>query len=235
MHLSVIIPAYNEKERIGKTLSIMGDYFKSQDYDYEVIVVDDGSEDGTVLESEKSDLSSEDKLKVVKNGVNKGKGFSVKNGILNSIGEYVLICDADMSTPIEEVERLSSYMKDGYDIVIGSRGADESDVRVKQPWYRERMGRTFNLFVRIILMKGFKDTQCGFKLFNGDILRSIAQDMRINGFCFDVEILYLAKKKGYKVKETGVPWDNSPDSKVKVITSSANMFLDLFKIKKMHR
>ena len=235
MFLSIIIPAYNEEQRIGKTLFTMKEYFKSQNYDYEVIVVDDGSRDDTVLKSQESSLALDGKLKVVKNGINRGKGFSVKNGILNSSGEYILISDADMSTPIQEVEKLLKHIKDGNDVVIGSRSIQGSDIRVYQPWYRQIMGKTFNLFVKTLLFRGINDTQCGFKLFRGDVARNIAQKMRIEGFCFDVEMLYLAKKSGFKVKEIGVVWENSPDSRVTVVNSSLNMFFDLFKIKKIHR
>ncbi|MEA3488884.1 MAG: dolichyl-phosphate beta-glucosyltransferase [Candidatus Omnitrophota bacterium] len=234
MYLSIVIPAYNEENRIGPTLSLMHDYFFSRDYDHEVILVDDGSTDGTVPEAERSRFVSESRLKIVQNGVNRGKGFSVRNGIMNSRGEYVLICDADMSTPIEEMDKLAGYFHEGYDIVIGSRSIKGSDVRVRQPWYRERMGKTFNFLVKLILMGGIKDTQCGFKVFKGDIAREIAYDLRIDGFCYDVEMLYLAEKKGYRIKEVGIVWDNSPQSKVKIMGSSLNMFFDLVKIKRLH-
>ena len=234
MHLSVVIPAYNEEKRIEDTLSRMHDYLGSKDFDHEIILVDDGSSDGTVARARGSDIAAEGKLKIVFNGRNRGKGYSVKNGIAASSGEYVLICDADMSTPIEEFDRLSAVAESGYDIVIGSRSVAGSDVRVRQPWYRERMGKVFNFFVRVLLMKGFSDTQCGFKLFRGGAAREIAHRLRIDGFCFDVEMLYLAGKKGYRVKEEGVVWDNSPQSKVKIMGSSLNMFFDLVRIKRLH-
>jgi dolichyl-phosphate beta-glucosyltransferase len=123
----------------------------------------------------------------------------------------------------------------GYDIAAGSRNVQSSDVRVHQPWYRETMGKTFNLIVKSILLDDFKDTQCGFKLFRGDVARDLAREIRIDGFCFDVEMLYLAKIRGYRIKEAGVVWDNSPQSRVKVFNSSLNMFLDLFRIRVLHR
>ena len=126
-------------------------------------------------------------------------------------------------------------MDKGSDIVIGSRSEKESDVRVRQPWYRQAMGKIFNFFVRTLLFKDFRDTQCGFKLFKGDIVREIASELRINGFCFDVELIYLILRKGYKVKEIGVIWDNSPESRVKIINSSVGMFIDLLRIKSIHR
>lgn len=230
-YLSVIIPAYNEGKRIGKTLARMGEYFKNKDYDYEIIVVDDGSSDDTILKAESSAVALAGKLKVVKNGENKGKGFSVKNGITHSLGEYVLFSDADLSTPIEEVDKLLGIVDDGSDVVIGSRSVRDSSVIAHQPWYRELMGKTFNLFVKLLIIRGFNDTQCGFKLFKGDVARDIARYMRIDGFAFDVEMLYIARIKGYKIKECGVAWENSPESKVKLFHSPISMFFDLFKIK----
>jgi len=234
MYLSVIIPAYNEEKRITSTLGQMHKFLVGKDYDYEVIVVDDGSTDGTLGEIEKSELVQAGKARAVSYDQNRGKGYAVKTGILESKGEYILVCDADMSTPIEELGRFFKLISGGNDVVIGSRSLSDSDVRIHQPWYREKMGKTFNLFIKMILMGGFQDTQCGFKLFKRDVARVIAQKLKIDGFCFDVEMLYLAKKFGYRVKEIGVIWNNSPDSKVKVVDSSVGMFLDLFKIKRIH-
>ncbi|MFC1570435.1 dolichyl-phosphate beta-glucosyltransferase [Candidatus Omnitrophota bacterium] len=235
MYLSVVIPAFNEEKRILSTLNKIDTFFREKDYDYEVIVVDDGSADGTMSTVEKSGIPSKGKVRVLSYNGNRGKGYAVKTGILESKGEYVLVSDADMSTPIEEVEKLIGIIEEGYDAVIGSRSVSDSEVRVRQPWYRERMGKTFNLFVRLTLgMNDFIDTQCGFKLFKGDVAREIAGKLQIDGFSFDVEMLYLAKRKGYKIKEVGIIWNNSPQSKVKVIASSTSMFLDLFNIRRIH-
>ena len=167
--------------------------------------------------------------------MNRGKGFSVRNGIMNSRGEYVLLSDADLSTPIEEFDRFMGYMNQGFDIIIGSRSVIDSDVRLRQPVYREFMGKVFNFFVRIVFSMTFHDTQCGFKLFKRRAAQDIASVMKVEGFSFDVEMLYVAKLKNYKIKETGVIWNNSPLSKVRVFNSSLEMFLSLFKIKKMHQ
>lgn len=235
MYLSVVIPAFNEEKRILSTLNKINSFLREKDYDYEVIVVDDGSADGTMSTVEKSGLPLKGKVQVLSYSGNRGKGYAVKTGILESKGEYVLVSDADMSTPIEEVEKLIGIIAEGYDAVIGSRSVSDSDVRVRQPWYRERMGKTFNLFVRLTLgLNDFNDTQCGFKLFKGDMAREIADKLQIDGFSFDVEMLYLAKRKGYKIKEVGIVWNNSPQSRVKVIASSTNMFLDLFSIRRIH-
>jgi dolichyl-phosphate beta-glucosyltransferase len=234
-YLSIIIPAYNEERRIANTLDRISRFLKTKDYSYEVILVDDGSVDWTVSVAGNSVLAKEGRLKVVKNHANKGKGFSVRSGILNSAGEYVLFSDADLSTPIEEMDKLFNSMKEGYDVVIGSRALEGSLVSVHQPWYREIMGKTFNFFVKALLMRGFNDTQCGFKLFKGDVAREIAGDMKTEGFCFDVEMLYLAKIKGYNIREIGVMWENSPESKVRLISSPLSMLTDLFNIKRIHK
>lgn len=234
-YLSIVIPAYNEGQRIAKTLSRIYDFLKTKKYDYKVIVVDDGSSDDTVLKARESLLGKEGMLEVVSNGVNIGKGRAVKNGILNSDGEYLLFSDADLSTPIEEVDKLFTHIEKGADAVIGSRSAAGSKVVVHQSWYRELMGKTFNMFVKLLLIRDFNDTQCGFKLFKGKVVRDIAGLMRIDGFAFDVEMLYIARSKGYKIKEAGISWENSTESKVKFFHSPASMFIDLFRIKTLHK
>lgn len=233
--LSIIVPAYNEEERLGASLEKIHSYLNTKGFKYEVIVVDDGSTDKTDLEAQQSQLFKEGKLSLIRNEINMGKGFSVKRGILASKGDYVLFSDADLSTPIEELEKLFVYIREGYDIIIGSRAMDDSDVRVHQPWQREGMGKTFNFFIRMFLMKDFNDTQCGFKLFKGEIVRKLAAALKITGFCFDVELLYLAKVKGHRIKEIGIIWKNSSQSKVKVIGSSVNMLLDLLMVKRLHK
>jgi dolichyl-phosphate beta-glucosyltransferase len=234
MFISIIIPAYNEEERLKISLDKLYQYLKSRDYDYEAIVVDDGSTDKTSETILESALSKAGKVIFLTNRENKGKGFSVKQGILHSIGEYVLFSDADFSTPIEELDKLLDYVKNGYDIAIGSRSIKGANITVRQPFYREAMGKVFNFLVQIFVLKGIHDTQCGFKLFCGKCAKSIAEEIKIDRFGFDVEMLYLAQKKNYKIKEVPVTWINSPTSKVNPISDSFKMFLELLSIKKLH-
>jgi dolichyl-phosphate beta-glucosyltransferase len=228
--LSIIIPAFNEERRLLSTLEKIYSYFEKRNGAYEIIVVDDGSTDNTSTCA--NDFRSKFKCtRLVRNGGNRGKGYSVKNGFLQATGEYLLFSDADLSTPIEEIEKLKAYLENGYDIAIGSRGLKESDIQVHQPWYREIMGRTFNILVRVLCVRDFKDTQCGFKCFIREAALEVCKRQRLERFSFDVEMLYIAKKLGYKVKEVPVRWVNESETKVKAIRDSANMFVDLLKIK----
>ena len=234
MFLSIIIPAYNEQERLKISLGKLYQYLINKDYDYEIIMVDDGSSDKTCETVFESMLAKAGKIIFLNNGENKGKGFSVKRGILHSTGEFVLFSDADFSTPIEELDKLFSCLKNGYDIVIGSRSIKGANITVRQPFYREMMGKSFNFLVQIIALRGIQDTQCGFKLFNGQCAKNIAQELKIERFGFDVEMLYLAQKKNYKIKEVPVTWINSPTSKVDPIRDSWKMFRDLLAMKRLH-
>jgi dolichyl-phosphate beta-glucosyltransferase len=228
--ISVIIPAYNEEARILVTLLRVSDYLQEHFVEFEIIVVDDGSSDKTseIADDIRQKIGS---IRLVRHSSNTGKGYAVKKGVLSSKHSLLLICDADMSTPIEEVEKLIPYIKDDYDIALGSRALQESDIVVRQPWYRERMGKTFNLLVRTLVMTGIRDTQCGFKLFKGEVARDLFAKSLINGFSYDVEILFLARKAGYKIKEVPVKWLNSPDSKVRIIKDSSRMLIELIKIR----
>lgn len=228
--ISVVVPAYNEEGRLGPTLDALWRFMRESFGDFELIVVDDGSTDGT-LSLAKGKASSIPNIRVLENERNRGKGCSVRKGFLASRGDLVLLCDADMSTPVEETDRLLGHINEGWDIAIGSRGLRDSDIVVRQPWYRERMGKTFNLIVRLVLMGGIKDTQCGFKLFRGDVARRLFRESRINGFAFDAEVLFIAGKSGYRIKELPVRWINSPHSKVRVFRDSAMMFLEILKVR----
>jgi dolichyl-phosphate beta-glucosyltransferase len=230
---SVIIPAYNESQRILPTLDRISEYFKNYFINFEIIVVNDGSNDNTleILLQAKNSIKT---LQVTGYDVNKGKGFAIKFGVNISKGDFILISDADLSTPIEEVEKLMFYCESGYDIAIGSRALKESEIIIRQPWWREFMGKSFNKIVRIIANIDFSDTQCGFKLFRGEIGRSLFRKSKIDRFAYDIEILYLAKKEGYKIKEVPIKWLNSPYSKVKPFKDSLQCLKDLIKIKLIH-
>ena len=234
MNLSIIIPAYNEEKRLGRTLEEIRTYFQDKDCVYEVIIVDDGSSDNTTFVASDSLLAKESKLKVVKNEINRGKGFSVRRGMADAIGELILFSDADLSTPIEEIEKLNLHLLNGFDAAIGSRSIQGSQVKEPQPKYRVLMGKTFNLMVRAFVLKGFIDTQCGFKLFKKKCIENILPKMKINGFSFDVEMLYIATSNGYKIKEVPVVWIDSKGSKVNPLYDSAKMFMDLIFIKAIH-
>jgi len=234
MFLSIIIPAYNEEKRLGATLEKVHSYFNSRPYTYEVIVVNDGSSDATVDIALSSTLNQVGRLRLMRNEPNRGKGFSVKKAILASGGENIIYSDADLSTPIEEIEKLLPYIKSGFDIVIGSRSIKGANVEVHQPFYRGSMGKFFNLLVQLFVLKGIIDTQCGFKLFDAEIAKKIAAELKIDKFAFDVEILYIAKKNNYKIKEVPIRWINSLDSRVNPVSDSFKMFLDLISIKKLH-
>ncbi len=225
--LSVVIPAYNESQRIKSTVDIILKYLKNWKIKFEIIVVDDGSIDNTVDEVKKINKKN---IRLIKNVRNYGKGYSEKNGILNSRYEYVLFSDADLSTPIDMLDRFEKYI-DNYDIVIGSRALSGSDIKIKQPFYREFMGKIFNKFVRLFTVRGINDTQCGFKLFKGNIAKKIFERATLDGFGFDVEILYIAKLNGIKIIEVPVIWRNSKLSKVRPIKDAVRMFKDLFIIR----
>lgn len=231
--LSVVIPAYNEEKRLGQTLRRISGFLSEKGYSFEIIVVDDGSSDGTESISRESGMR-EPVLKVLSNGINRGKGFSVRRGMNEASGRFVLFTDADLSTPIEELGKLERAVRDGADIAIGSRSIPGSEVKVPQPFYRVLMGKTFNLFVRSIVIRGLVDTQCGFKLFKGECLRDVLPEMKVDGFSFDVELLYIARRKGYRIKEVPVVWLDCRDSKVRPFRDSARMFFELVYMKWMH-
>jgi len=234
--ISVVIPAFEEELRISDTIRRIHEYLTKRSEEFEIIVVDDGSSDKTadVVESLGKALGN---IRLKRNSVNKGKGFSVRKGILSSLYTLILVCDADLSTPIEELEKLLPYYYEGFDIIIGSRGLKESDIIKRQPWYRERMGKIFNLIVRSVVLDGFKDTQCGFKVFKGAVAQKIFKLCRVDGFSFDVEMLFIAQMMGYRIKEVPIRWINSPSSRIRILRDSFRMLVDIFVIRfnRIHR
>ncbi len=229
--LSVVIPAYDEEIRLRTSLPVLRDYLRNQDYLWEVIVVDDGSSDRT-SKIPMEIFSESETVRVLENPGNRGKGYSVKQGLLAANGELILVTDADFSTPIEEFEKLRACLKEGWDVAIGSRSLKDSDVQISQPWYREGMGRIFNVFVQMMVLRGFIDTQCGFKCFNRDKAVPVFSKMSLDGFCFDVELLFIAKKLGLKIKEVPVLWKDVAQSRVNILSEPVRMFLDLLRIRR---
>jgi len=228
--LSIIIPAYNEEKRLLPTLDQICKYLSRQNYPYEVIVVDDGSTDNT-LQIAGDFANSNGHIVVLTNGQNRGKGYTVRNGMLSAKGKYVFFTDADLSTPIEELEKCLPYLINSHDVIIGSRSLPNSDIIVHQPRYREIMGKTFNFIVNMLLLRGIVDTQCGFKGFKKEVVKKVFNRCKIDGFSFDVEALYLSRKFNYKIKEIPIRWRNSALSKVRPVKHSIQMFKDLINIK----
>ncbi|MCM8767179.1 MAG: glycosyltransferase family 2 protein [Candidatus Omnitrophica bacterium] len=230
MEISIVIPAYNEEKRILKTIEKIYKYFKNKNYDFEIIVVDDGSKDKTFEIVEKF-AKNKKEIIILKHPKNLGKGAAVRTGVLSASGNFILFTDADLSTPIEEFEKLKEKIENGYDIAIGSRGLKDSKIVIPQPFYRRIIGKIFPILVRLIVIKDFKDTQCGFKLFKKEQGKKIFSQLKTGGFAFDVEVLAKAKKEGYKIAEVGIVWYNSPRSSVRILKDSFRMFFSLLKIK----
>ena len=232
--LSIVVPAYNEEHRISESLKGICHYLAQKPYTYEVLIVDDGSTDNTV-EICRSFAASDSSLRVIHYPVNQGKGFAVRTGMLEAAGENVLFCDADLATPMEELDRFWDYRKEGFDIVIASRPLRESHLVKHQPLYREWAGRAFNHAVQAFAVKGIHDTQCGFKLFSREAARSVFSICLLNGFGFDIEVLHIAKKLGLKIKEAPVHWYHRPGSKVHFLRDGVRMLADIFRIRMDHR
>ncbi|MBC7349166.1 MAG: glycosyltransferase family 2 protein [Candidatus Aminicenantes bacterium] len=232
IYLSVVVPAYNEEKRIGFSLFRIKDYLQSRQLSAEVIVVDDGSTDRTA-EVSREIMADYPEFRVISHPVNRGKGAAVRTGALQSRGELVLFTDADLSTPIEELEKFLPLAREGYEVVIGSRALPESEIKERQGWLRERLGKSFNLLVRLLVLKGFKDTQCGFKLFQKEAAREIFFRLETEGFAFDVEVLLLARKLGYKIAQVPVVWVNHPESRVQLVRGSLKMLGELIKIRRL--
>jgi dolichyl-phosphate beta-glucosyltransferase len=230
-HVSLIIPAYNEEERIGPTLTKIISYLSSRPYEGEIVVVDDGSTDSTVKEA-MAHSGGPVPLRVVENPGNKGKGYSVRHGMREGRGEFLIFSDADLSTPIEETEKVLRAHSRGSDVVVASRRLARSVLEIKQPWYREFMGRSFNLVVQTFAVRGISDTQCGFKGFTRDAAAAVFSKAVIDRFGFDVEILFLARKLGFTVKEIPVRWIDSPFSRVDPLRDPYRMFMEVLKVRK---
>jgi len=232
--LSVVVPAYNEALRILPTLEKIKSFLKKQPYRSEVLVIDDCSTDDT-FEVVRARTAAWPNFKLIRNEKNLGKGGSVRRGMMEVTGRHRLFSDADLSTPIEEVRRFLDYVStDGthkVDVVVGSRRITGAHIAVRQPVHREAAGRFFSLLVRLLTLQGVIDTQCGFKLFSREAANQIFRRQTIFGFGFDVEILFIAKVLGFKVKEAPVVWTDSPHTKVNFWRDSIVMFIDLLRIR----
>jgi dolichyl-phosphate beta-glucosyltransferase len=228
--ISVVVPAYNEEVRLGRTLPAMIDYLKNAGRSYEIVVVDDGSADAT---ADVAGAFAGRGVRALRLSPNTGKGAALRAGVLASRGEKVLLTAADLSTPITELERLEPYLATA-DLVFGSRAVAGARIDRPQPRFRQWMGKTFNLMIRLLVTSGIRDTQCGFKLLDGPAARAVFADLMLDGFAYDVELLWLARRRGLRVAEVGVEWNHSPDSKVHLITDSARMALDILRIRLLH-
>lgn len=225
--ISIVIPAYNEESRLPATLRTVRGYLASRAWEFaEIVVVDDGSIDAT------AETAGRAGARVLRNPGNRGKGYSVRHGMLEAQGEWALFTDADLSSPIEELDKLWRCVEaENAQAAIGSRALDRSLVGVHQPPFREFMGRFFNLVMRLVTGLPFHDTQCGFKLFQTAAAREVFSRQKLDGFGFDVEVLYIARHLGYRVLEVPVKWNDAAGTKVSVLRGMA-AFLDPFKVRR---
>ncbi len=236
-YLSIVVPAYNEQDRLPDTLIAIADYLKTRDFSHELLVVDDGSRDST-RDVVREFAASRPWVRLVQyddehgRALNKGKGFAVRAGIEAAVGRDILFSDADLSTPIEDMERLLPPISRGVcDVAIASRALPESNLDVRQPAHREWMGRRFNKIVQALAVPGIVDTQCGFKAFRGDVAKRLFAMAQIDGFGFDPEILFLAHKYGYTIREIPVTWRHRDNSRVNPLTAPFSMFRELLEVR----
>jgi glycosyltransferase involved in cell wall biosynthesis len=227
--LSILVPSFNEEARLSPTLERIANYIQASNHKTEVIVIDDGSTDGTARLAE-SFRSSIPELRVLSNGTNRGKGYSVRHGALEARGDYLLFTDADLSAPIEEADRLLMALLTN-DVAIGSRAMNRNLIGVHESAFREFAGIVFNKIVRFMLRLPFVDTQCGFKAFRREKCKVIFEQQTIERFGFDPELLYLARRNRLSVVEIPVRWSHSPATKINMMRDSLQMFVDVFTIR----
>ena len=232
--LSIVIPAYNEAGRLGVSLGQVRDYAAASRKAIEVIVVDDGSTDATAELVERFDPGTLS-VRLLSNAVNMGKGHSVRRGVLDASGQAVLMTDADLSTPITEVDKLLGWLDDGFAVVIGSRRMPETVLGATRAWYRHMMQGAFQFLRRRMILRDIRDTQCGFKCFRRDAAMAIFAQQRTDGWAFDCEVLALARRLGYRVKEVGVVWCEDPDSRLRPVRDSVGMLISLVRIRRRMR
>ncbi len=229
-HLSVVVPAYNEESRIRPSLERLAEYYGAQAYPWDVAIVSDGSKDATNAIVEEF-VKDHPQFRLIAYTPNRGKGYAVRKGILEAPGEWILFCDADIATPQEETEKLLEHMRGGADVAIGSRPLRDSKLEVRQPWYREFLGRCFNKAVQILAIKGIDDTQCGFKMFTRAAAQDIFARCKLDGFSFDFEALMIARDLGYRIDEVPIRWSHQEGSKVVLLRDGPRMLRDLVKLR----
>lgn len=231
-HLAVIIPAYNEESRLRPTLERIGEYLSRQTYTWVVAVIDDGSTDST---AQIAHLFSGDhpEFAVIRLERNQGKGAAVRTGMLALDAALLLFSDADLATPIEEIEKLLPQVEAGADIAIGSRPLRESNLEIRQPFYREWLGRLFNKAVRLLAVRGIADTQCGFKLFTRAAAREVFSRCKLQKFGFDFEALMIARDLGLRIAEVPIRWRHQEGSKVRLLRDGTRMLADLVRLRLM--
>lgn len=225
--ISVVVPAYNEAFRLGRTLDRIVDFLDSRGDRFEILVVDDGSTDETAgVAAERREWG----VRTLQLVSNRGKGAALRHGVVASRGARVLLTDADLSTPIEELDSLESALEEA-DIAMGSREVEGARVVHHQPRYRELLGRMFNLAIRFLGVRGFLDTQCGFKLLRGEVARDLFPRLEIEGFAYDVEMVLRARELGYEVVEVGVEWHDSGASRVRPFRDGFRMLWDVIRLR----
>lgn len=226
--LSIIIPAYNEEQRLPSTLKQVISFLSAQSYSAEVLVIENGSQDKT-LEVACSYAEHHAQLRVIQE-TKRGKGLAVRRGMLEARGDFRFMCDADLSMPIAEINRFLPPLQDNYEIAIASREAPGA-IRYNEPTYRHLVGRVFNTMIRVLALPDLQDTQCGFKCFRADIAKNVFSQQTLTGWSFDVEVLFIARKRGYRILELPIQWYFNPQSHVSVIKDSLSMAFDIFKIR----
>jgi len=226
--LTIIIPAYNEEKRLPQTLPKVAEFVEAQDYQTEVLVVDDGSSDNTVAIVKK--FSAQHPYIQVVCAEHGGTGHAVKTGMLQAKGEYAFLCDADLAMPITELPKFLPPQQNGYQIAIGSREGKGS-VRYDEPAYRHVMGRVFNWLVKVMTVSNFEDTQCGFKCFHHSVIQDLFGHQTIKGFGFDVEVIYIAQRRGYRIVEVPIQWYYQTESKVHPLRDTIRMVRDILTVR----
>lgn len=230
--LSIVIPAFNEENRLPNTIERLLEYLGGQPYPAELVIIDNASQDRTyeVAQTYASRFGNSGiPIHVCQEGV-RGKGAAVRTGMLKATGDYRFMCDADLSMPASEINRFLPPVLDAADIVIASREAPGA-VRYGEPAYRHLVGRVFNTLIRLLALRSLHDTQCGFKCFKASVAEDLFSSLTVTGWSFDVEVLYIARRRGYRIVELPIPWYYNPESRISVMRDSLQMFLDILKIR----